>query len=278
MIDRLLYRARPLDRSAERLLAEERSLEPLPSNMKERVLQRTLLALRTDSGIRERVPGATHAHREERAERDSGIFRAVRAGWFGHVRPAYIAAAILVGTGVSAAAIGYTEYRGFSPWKLLGSDTPEIGSSMSAPSGRNQVKQGEFAAKTEPTTEAEAEPKLSVVDANDLPLLVAKTAARTNRVEAVEPKQERFEEERSLLEPARSAVARSDHAGALSAIAHYRAQFPNGQLAQEAEALRVRALWGLGRHAEARQAASDFKLRYPRSVLLAWMQQEVRPE
>lgn len=71
-----------------------------------------------------------------------------------------------------------------------------------------------------------------------------------------------------LLRQARAAVARRDFAGALSPIAEHARRFRNGRLVEEREALRVRALAGLGRTEEARAAASAFRARFPRSVLL----------
>jgi hypothetical protein len=71
-----------------------------------------------------------------------------------------------------------------------------------------------------------------------------------------------------LLGQARAAVARGDFAAALSPIAEHARRFKNGRLVEEREALRVKALVGLGRGEEARHAAADFRARFPRSVLL----------
>jgi hypothetical protein len=71
-----------------------------------------------------------------------------------------------------------------------------------------------------------------------------------------------------LLRQARVAVARGDFAAALSPIAEHSRRFKNGRLAEEREALRVKALAGLGRMEEARHAAVAFRARFPRSVLL----------
>jgi hypothetical protein len=83
--------------------------------------------------------------------------------------------------------------------------------------------------------------------------------------------------ELAVLEPARSAVARGDYAGALAAVTQHQREFPSGLLAEERSALRVRALWGMGRIAEADAAAAAFRQRYPRSALLAWMRQKHNP-
>jgi outer membrane protein assembly factor BamD (BamD/ComL family) len=77
--------------------------------------------------------------------------------------------------------------------------------------------------------------------------------------------------ELTLLEPARSSISRGDYPAALSALDQHRREFPNGQLSQEREALRVRALWSLGHKTAALGAARAFRKRYPRSGLLSWL-------
>jgi hypothetical protein len=75
-------------------------------------------------------------------------------------------------------------------------------------------------------------------------------------------------EELHLMRQARAAVARGDFAEALSPINEHTRRFKNGRLVEEREALRVKALVGLGRSQEARHAAAAFRTRFPRSVLL----------
>jgi outer membrane protein assembly factor BamD (BamD/ComL family) len=70
-----------------------------------------------------------------------------------------------------------------------------------------------------------------------------------------------------ILERARAAVAAGDFSAALRAIANHQRRFPAGRLQEEREALRVKALSGLGRSDEARRAAERFRERFPRSVL-----------
>jgi outer membrane protein assembly factor BamD (BamD/ComL family) len=83
--------------------------------------------------------------------------------------------------------------------------------------------------------------------------------------------------ELGLLEPARKSIAHGDYAGAMSAIARHQREYPRGQLAEEREALRVRALWGTGQKVSAENAATAFRKRYPRSVLLSWMKEPASP-
>ena len=72
-----------------------------------------------------------------------------------------------------------------------------------------------------------------------------------------------------LLRQARAAVAREDYAAALPTLAEHAHRFKDGRLSEEREALRVKALVGLGRTAEGRRAAASFRARFPRSVLLS---------
>jgi hypothetical protein len=74
--------------------------------------------------------------------------------------------------------------------------------------------------------------------------------------------------ELTLLRPARAAVAREDFAAALPPIAEHARRFKDGRLTEEREALRVKALVGLGRSDEARRAAAAFRAHFPHSVLL----------
>lgn len=75
-------------------------------------------------------------------------------------------------------------------------------------------------------------------------------------------------EEVRLLVRARRSDARHDYAGVLAIAAEHERRHPTGRLAEEREALRVKALVGLKRGAEARQVAAKFRRQFPRSVLL----------
>ncbi len=88
---------------------------------------------------------------------------------------------------------------------------------------------------------------------------------------------ERYALELKVLQPARAAVARDDFSSALAAIAEHERRFPDGQLAEEREALRVQALLGLQRTEEASRAAAAFGERFPGSVLLSRMRKSLHP-
>ena len=76
-----------------------------------------------------------------------------------------------------------------------------------------------------------------------------------------------------LLRQARATVARQQFAAALRPIAEHERRFQDGYLAEEREALRVRALAGLCRSDEAKRAAAAFLARFPDSVLWPFVSQ-----
>ena len=88
-------------------------------------------------------------------------------------------------------------------------------------------------------------------------------ATRRSRVASTDS----VREELRLLRRARAAVGRTDYAAALLPIGEHARRFPDGKLAEEREALRVKSLAGLGRTEQARRAAARFEARFPHSVL-----------
>ena len=76
-------------------------------------------------------------------------------------------------------------------------------------------------------------------------------------------------EELHLLRAARQDVTRGDFARALAVIGEHARRFRNGSLVEEREALRVKALAGLGRRDDAKRAAAQFRARFPHSVFLS---------
>lgn len=75
-------------------------------------------------------------------------------------------------------------------------------------------------------------------------------------------------EELRLLVRARRADARGDYLAVLAIAAEHERRHPTGRLSEEREALRIKALVGVKRGSEARQAAGKFRRQFPRSVLL----------
>jgi len=80
--------------------------------------------------------------------------------------------------------------------------------------------------------------------------------------------QESYAAELYLLQRAQVAYAGRDFSGSLALVAAHGRRFPNGRLAEEREALRVRSLAGAGRMDEANRAAAAFAGRFPRSAML----------
>jgi hypothetical protein len=88
--------------------------------------------------------------------------------------------------------------------------------------------------------------------------------------------QESYAAELELLHRAQAAYTRRDFSNALVLLAEHGRGFPNGRLAEQREALRVRSLVGSDRAEEARQAVAAFARRFPRSVLLRRLQETAR--
>jgi hypothetical protein len=89
----------------------------------------------------------------------------------------------------------------------------------------------------------------------------------TSRPAAVRPT-EQLARERALLDVARGALEREDPSSALDVTDRHAHVYPTGFLAQEREAMAVRALVMLGRTEEARARVGRFRTAYPDSILL----------
>jgi hypothetical protein len=72
--------------------------------------------------------------------------------------------------------------------------------------------------------------------------------------------------EQRLLDVSRRALARGEPAAGIGALQRHVTQFPNGQLAEEREALYTRVLVALGRDEEAEARAASFHRRFPGSL------------
>lgn len=104
---------------------------------------------------------------------------------------------------------------------------------------------------------------------------VVDTAPPNSRPPAPLALQESYAAELELLRHAQSSYAARDYSGALAKLADHAKRFPNGRLAEEREALRVRSLASAGRMDAARSAVAAFAKRFPRSVLLPRLEQVV---
>ena len=75
-------------------------------------------------------------------------------------------------------------------------------------------------------------------------------------------------EQQALLDVARSAFGRADYPRALEVLKAHLRRFPKSALAEEREALEIKALAASGRPAQAHERALRFAQRYPQSLLL----------
>jgi hypothetical protein len=79
---------------------------------------------------------------------------------------------------------------------------------------------------------------------------------------------EGYRRELEVLDRARRALAHSDFAAVLATADEHERRFPSGRLAEERDALRVRALFGQHRDRDARRAADAFRKAFPNSAFL----------
>ena len=113
------------------------------------------------------------------------------------------------------------------------------------------------------------------VTATVVPLAADPEPAPPARASRFTAAQESYRAEVGLLQRAQAAYVNRNFGGALALVAEHGRRFPNGRLAEEREALRVRSLVAAGRRGEARRAATVFAHRFPRSVLLPRLQETV---
>jgi hypothetical protein len=78
--------------------------------------------------------------------------------------------------------------------------------------------------------------------------------------------------EQAIIDAARAGLTGGHHEAALAALDRHAREFPEGELSEEREGLRVLALARSGRTAEASEGASRFRQRFPRSLLLPAIQ------
>jgi hypothetical protein len=176
-------------------------------------------------------------------------------------------------SGTTAAKAGtilrHVSRRGFATF-LVGA---AVGASVYG-TAEHFVRRGEPTAR--PPTEAPAvlapappAPAEAAAAEADVPAPAPVTGPPPARARPNEPSRDRgLGAERKLIEMARSALARGQADGALASLARHARAFPNGQLGEERDSLRVQALVAKGRLAEARSSAERFRRKYPRSLFI----------
>ena len=122
---------------------------------------------------------------------------------------------------------------------------------------------------------AAAAPERPAAETEPAPALVSRPKLqRPHR--ALSP-QESYAAELYLLQRAQSDYASQDFPDALVLVAEHARQFPNGRLAEEREALRVRSLAGAGRGDQARRALAAFARRFrAQRALLPRLREQAR--
>ena len=100
--------------------------------------------------------------------------------------------------------------------------------------------------------------------------------ARPARLHRSVSRQESYAAELRLLQRAQSEYTSQDFPDALVLVAEHARRFPNGRMAEEREALRVRSLAGAGRGDEARRALATFAEHFPHSALLPRLRQSAQ--
>jgi hypothetical protein len=109
---------------------------------------------------------------------------------------------------------------------------------------------------------------LDVLPSSSMAVPQSTFAAKPQRPWRPAAVQESYAAELDLLARAQVAYASREFSNTLVLVAEHGRKFPSGRLAEEREALRVRALEGAGRTEEARRAATAFASRFPRSIML----------
>jgi hypothetical protein len=239
-------RVTPLPPDVQALLDREREIPEQPSVVRHRALARARAAI------------TAYPQRSSQPRIAAAYARPQRKRWF-------IATML---TCAAAAAAGTTAYQlraRFAAPSLPAASVP-------APT-RPRPAAPAVAAVPAPVAEADApnvEPAEVAAPTPSPNTETGRPATPLSRADAA-----RFE--LRLLRPARAAVAHGEFATALTWINEHARRFKDGRLAEEREALRVKALAGLGRTAEARRAAVAFRARFPRSVLLPALSRLAEP-
>ncbi len=216
------------------LLAVEKEIVPEPDQLRERAVERARASL----------PRNVWARSRSQAVRRLSVATAVAA-----------AAAL-----VALCAVAYEAGYRFKSRSSNGPVPSPAVAPVVVPEPPAQLKQTEVQVdESEPSSESEPSTPTPV----PAPIHAAKARSSKPVGEA-----QAYAMELLLLQPALEAVARRDFATSLSAISAHQRRFPAGQLAEEREGLRVKALLGLGRIPEAMHAGALFRERFPHSALL----------
>jgi hypothetical protein len=233
----------PLDPELSRLLDVERPLRAAPAAAKARLYARLASELFPGGGG---PSGGEGSH----GGAPGGAPPAGAAGGAGWTAAA--ATKLAVGVGVVSFTVG----------GLVGAGVQSVRAPVTPP--------GATAAVAPPAPATPVAPVASPIPAVPGPVVPVPAAPGSAPAEAAAGKgtpprgaDASLQEENSLLETARAALARKDADAALAALGTHAAKFPQGQLVEERSALEVLALATAGRAEEARAKAAAFRQRFP---------------
>ncbi len=258
----------PLDPEVEALLSAERDASGAPDEARARVRTRVL----TSIGVVGAATGVGSASGSHTAMQGARLLPKLFSSL-----PAKLVVAAL---GVTAAGVGV--HVALHPSVTTAPQPPKISAPAEAPSFGSVTppeKNPGTAAAPEKTSTAPAPPVAAPNgDETSAGARATKNSPVRNPTAArSDDDEDHLSAERALLEPGREALARGDFARALAAAERHAHRFPRGQLVEERESLRVRALAAGGRADEAARRAAEFRERFPRSIFLPIVNAAVPP-
>lgn len=220
------------------------------------------------SGAGEAAPG-TAAAQAGAVANPAGVAPAIEAKATGLLLVGGKAAAVIGATflaGVIAGGVGvssWMKYEAKGRWS--GGPVTSQGSTPSRVTPPLDPMAVKSAASTEVTTISiddlpDAAMRTARVPLQEGPLTTPGTSNNTNA--------NGLGAERALLDVARSALGRGAPDEALEAATRHGREYPQGLLAEEREALAIRALVAVGQRDQALARAQRFRVRYPKSLLL----------
>lgn len=104
----------------------------------------------------------------------------------------------------------------------------------------------------------------------------AAPGASANLLPVIQAESSGLDQQLALLETARRAVGHRDATAALKALSLHAERFPNSVLAEEREALTIKALVLANQYREAIARAEKFEMKFPNSLLLPTIRQTIR--
>jgi hypothetical protein len=168
-----------------------------------------------------------------------------------------------VASGVGGLA-GWRALRGDHAPAIVAATPPAGGSISDAVSGVDQALSGGVApgSAAPPSDPSASETRAESSRPSDAPRRGDSRAAEMGSGAGLSA-------ERSLLDVARTALARGERDAAMEALGRCAQLYPHGTFVEEREALTIKCLWAMGRTGEARPRAARFVQRYPGSLFLS---------